>query len=133
MADVRWEHYPHVGGNEVARAWLVLESNLGLAVNTLDAYGRGLEEYIAFSAGKDTAVVTATRDHIAAYIRYYPLPNVTAEPTRTERGWTRLRHRSRQCDSTAKNYGCSSCLRLTPWAAWKAHWFGQRLARTAPY
>jgi integrase/recombinase XerD len=69
MADVRWEHYPHVGGNEVARAWLVLESNLGLAANTLDAHGRGLEEYFAFSAGKDTAVVTATWDHIAAYIR----------------------------------------------------------------
>ena len=71
------EHYPHVGGNEVARAWLVLESNLGLAANTLDAYGRGLEEYIAFSAGKDTAVVTATRDHIAAYIRY-----LTSRPSR---------------------------------------------------
>ena len=77
MANVRWEHYPHVGGNEVARAWLVLESNLGLAANTLDAYGRGLEEYIAFSAGKDTAVVTATRDHIAAYIRY-----LTTRPSR---------------------------------------------------
>ena len=77
MANVRWEHYPHVGGNEVARAWLVLESNLGLAANTLDAYGRGLEEYIAFSAGKDTAVVTATRDHIAAYIRY-----LTSRPSR---------------------------------------------------
>jgi hypothetical protein len=37
----------------------MLESNLGLAANTLDAYGRALEEHIAFSAGKDTAIITA--------------------------------------------------------------------------
>ena len=43
MADVRWQHYPHVAANETAHAWLVLESNLGLAANTLDAYGRALE------------------------------------------------------------------------------------------
>lgn len=66
MADVRWEHYPHVAANEAARAWLVLESNLGLAANTLDAYGRALEEYIAFSAAKDIAIITAGKDHIAA-------------------------------------------------------------------
>src|SRR5271157_334060 len=43
MADVRWELYPGVADNEMARAWLVLESNLGLAANTLDAYGRALK------------------------------------------------------------------------------------------
>jgi site-specific recombinase XerD len=70
MANVRWEHYPHVVGNELARAWLVLESNLGLAANTLDAYGRALQEYLAFSADQNTPVITATRDHIAEYVRH---------------------------------------------------------------
>jgi site-specific recombinase XerD len=77
MADVQWKRYPHVAGNDIARSWLLLESNLGLAANTLDAYGRALEEYIAFSAGKDAAVVAATKDHIAAYVRY-----LTSRPSR---------------------------------------------------
>ena len=77
MADVRWERYPHVAASETPRAWLTLESNLGLAANTLDAYGRALEEYIAFSAGTDTAIVNASKDHIAAYVRY-----LTSRPSR---------------------------------------------------
>jgi len=77
MADVRWEHYPHVAASEKARAWLVLESNLGLAAHTLDAYGRALEEYISFSAEKETEVINAGRDHIAAYVRY-----LTSRPSR---------------------------------------------------
>jgi site-specific recombinase XerD len=77
MADVQWQHYPHVAANGPAHAWLVLESNLGLAANTLDAYGRALEEYVAFSADRDTAVVTAGKDHIAAYVRY-----LTSRPSR---------------------------------------------------
>ena len=70
MADVRWNHYPHVFANDVARSWLLLESNLGLAANTLDAYGRALEEYIGFSAVRNTAIITATKAHVAAYVRY---------------------------------------------------------------
>ena len=70
MANVRWEHYPHVVSNELARAWLVLESNLGLAANTLDAYGRALQDYLAFSADQNTPVITATKDHIAEYVRH---------------------------------------------------------------
>src|SRR5271165_1534371 len=70
MADVRWELYPGVADNEMARAWLVLESNLGLAANTLDAYGRALQEYLAFSSDRNASVVTATKDHVAEYVRY---------------------------------------------------------------
>ena len=70
MANVRWEHYPHVVSNELARAWLVLESNLGLAANTLDAYGRALQDYLAFSADQNAPVITATKDHIAEYVRH---------------------------------------------------------------
>jgi len=77
MADVQWEHYPHVAASETARAWLVLGSNLGLAANTLDAYGRALEEYITFSQGREVAVNSATKDHIAAYVRY-----LTSRPSR---------------------------------------------------
>ena len=73
MADVRWELYPGVADNEMARAWLALQSNLGLAANTLDAYGRALQEYLAFSAHRNASVVTATKDHVAEYVRYLTL------------------------------------------------------------
>jgi site-specific recombinase XerD len=69
MAEIRWERYPRAAELGVARAWLVLQQNLGLASNTIDAYGRALEEYLAFSAAKDVSVIAAAKDHIAAYVR----------------------------------------------------------------
>ena len=69
MAEIRWQRYPRAAEPGVARTWLVLQANLGLAVNTLDAYARAVEEYLAFSADKDVAVISAGKDHIAAYVR----------------------------------------------------------------
>ena len=69
MADIRWQRYPQAATCGLTKAWLLLQANLGLAENTLDAYARAVEEYLAFSAAKDVSVVAATRDHIAAYVR----------------------------------------------------------------
>ena len=69
MAEIRWERYTRAAELDAARAWLVLQHNLGLAANTIDAYGRALEEYLAFSAAKEVSVITAAKDHIAAYVR----------------------------------------------------------------
>jgi integrase/recombinase XerD len=69
MADIRWQRYPRTARYGLTRAWLLLQANLGLAENTLDAYARSVEEYLVFSAGKETPVVTASRDHIATYVR----------------------------------------------------------------
>src|ERR1035438_8415575 len=69
MSDIRWQRYPRAAECGLARAWLLLQANLGLAENTVDAYARALEEYLAFSAAKGVPVVAATKDHIAAYVR----------------------------------------------------------------
>ncbi len=69
MAEIRWRRYPRAADLGVARNWLVLQANLGLAANTLDAYARAVEEYLAFSGDKDVAAISATKDHIAAYVR----------------------------------------------------------------
>ena len=69
MAEIRWERYPRAADFDVTRAWLLLQHNLGLAPNTIDAYGRALEEFLGFSAAKETPVITAAKDHIAAYVR----------------------------------------------------------------
>ena len=68
MAQVRWELYPAVTASEIARAWLRIEANLGLSGNTIDAYGRALDDYLAFSSRTDTEIVSANRDHVAAYV-----------------------------------------------------------------
>jgi integrase/recombinase XerD len=54
MAEIGCERYPRAAELDVTRAWLVLQHNLGLAPNTIDAYGRALEEFLAFSATKET-------------------------------------------------------------------------------
>jgi hypothetical protein len=59
MAEVPWLRYPRAAGCGLARAWLQIQANLGLAANTLDAYARAVDDYFAFSAGKDVPVVTA--------------------------------------------------------------------------
>lgn len=69
MAEIDLERYARVAALDVARTWLVLQFNLGLAPNTIDAYARALEEYLVFSATKNVSVIEAGRDHIAAYIR----------------------------------------------------------------
>jgi len=69
MVDVRWERYPRVAGSGTARAWLTIQANLGLAANTVEAYGRALEDYLAFSAGRSVVPETTGREHVAAYVR----------------------------------------------------------------
>jgi len=77
VKDIRWQRYPQVAECDQAKAWLLLQANLGLAENTLDAYARAMEEYLAFSATRDVPVITTTKDHIAAYVR-----DLTSRPNR---------------------------------------------------
>ena len=45
MSEVRWAAYPTVAQSETARAWLQIQAHLCLAPNTVEAYGRSLEDY----------------------------------------------------------------------------------------
>jgi site-specific recombinase XerD len=69
VCEVRWERYPRVAENAHSRAWLTWQCNRGLAANTLEAYGRGLERYLLFLAGRGLTIEAATRLDIAAYVR----------------------------------------------------------------
>jgi hypothetical protein len=48
VSEVRWDRVPLVAGNQDAGAWLGFQACRGLALNTLDAYGRNLERYLRF-------------------------------------------------------------------------------------
>src|SRR5690348_4460774 len=70
VPELRWGRYPRVTGYALARKWLGIEANLGLAPNTIDAYGRALEDYLAFTAAAPVEISDANREHIAAYVHH---------------------------------------------------------------
>lgn len=69
MPDFSWERYRLIAQSPHARSWLTIQVHLGLAANTIDAYGRALEDYLAFSAHQAIIPESAHRDHLAAYVR----------------------------------------------------------------
>jgi len=77
MCDVRWECFPLLAALPHARSWLTLQAALGLASNTVAAYGRALEDYFAFCKRNSVEAGTATREQLAAYVR-----DLTLRPSR---------------------------------------------------
>jgi len=68
MSVIQWERYPTIVQQSRARAWLTIQANLELAPNTIEAYGRALEDYLTFSQRVAVVPETASREHIAAYV-----------------------------------------------------------------
>lgn len=68
MSEICWERYPHLSQSPQGRTWLTIQQNLGLAQNTIEAYGRALEDYLVFSFSDGFEIISATREHIARYV-----------------------------------------------------------------
>lgn len=68
MPEPRWERYPLLAQDQHAGSWLTIQANLGLAATTVDAYGRALEDYFAFSVRRNVASETATKADVAIYV-----------------------------------------------------------------
>jgi integrase/recombinase XerD len=69
MPEIRWEFYPLVAQHELARTWLTMQRNLQLAPATIDAYGRNLNDYLAFCSKHCLLPETLTREALALYVR----------------------------------------------------------------
>jgi len=65
MTNIRWEFYPLVADDQTAHAWLQIQANLQLRPNTIDAYGRGLNDYLDFCARHQVRPETITHEHFA--------------------------------------------------------------------
>lgn len=63
------EKWPVLGRHERAREWLQVWTDLGRAHRTIDAYGRGLAEYLHMCDREGVDPITATRAHVAVYVR----------------------------------------------------------------
>ena len=77
MAAIHWARYPQVAALPSACTWLTIQSDLGLAGATIEAYGRALQDYLTFCRTQHILPETATRAHIAAYVS-----DLTARPHR---------------------------------------------------
>jgi integrase/recombinase XerD len=69
MATANRDRFSLIAEHPRALAWLTTQSDLGRAPNTVEAYGRALQAYLAFSQTQGFAVETATRANIARYVR----------------------------------------------------------------
>src|SRR5215469_10218509 len=69
MTEIRWEQYPLVARHERARKWLQRQAHLQLAPNTVDAYGRCLNDYLGFCAKHSVQPEAVTRDLVALYVQ----------------------------------------------------------------
>jgi integrase/recombinase XerD len=65
-----WDRFPLVERSPLARLWLEIQANLGLARNTLQAYAFGINEYLTFLDGNGLVPEVARREHVAEYVRY---------------------------------------------------------------
>jgi integrase/recombinase XerD len=61
--------YPSVQSCKDACTWFRIQTNLGLARNTLQAYGRALSDFLAFTSKSGASIVAANREHISAWVR----------------------------------------------------------------
>ncbi|MFC8935674.1 site-specific integrase [Rhodococcus sp. NPDC057135] len=61
--------WPVLGRHAQATEWLRLWADLGRAPRTIDAYARGLSEYLQMCEQESVDPLTATRAHIGIYVR----------------------------------------------------------------
>ena len=69
IAEVRWERVPMVAGMTEAFEWLGFQACRGLAINTLDAYGRNLERYLRFLETEGKKPWEVKQDTVGRYLR----------------------------------------------------------------
>ncbi len=65
-----WSRYSLVADEPQGRSWLTLIANLGRSPATVDAYGRGLDQYLRFCQQHGTDAAAATLEHVSLFVRH---------------------------------------------------------------
>ena len=71
------EKWPVLGRHDPAAGWLRIWTDLGRAPRTIDAYARGLAEYLEVCEREGVDPVRANRAHVAVFVR-----ELTSRPSR---------------------------------------------------
>jgi integrase/recombinase XerD len=69
VAGALADKWPVLGRHERAAEWLGIWVDLGRAPRTVDAYARGLAEYLDVCEREGIDPITASRAHVAVYLR----------------------------------------------------------------
>jgi len=70
MPPPAWSRYPHVAAEPEGRSWLMLIDNLGRSPATVDAYARGLNQYLDFCQVCSVTAAAATLEHVSLFVRH---------------------------------------------------------------
>ena len=68
MESIRWSLYARVAAVESARNWVEIQQKLLRAPKTIDAYARGLNDFLGVCQRRGLRVESATRGDIACYV-----------------------------------------------------------------
>ena len=68
MSDISWDRYPNLAQSKYGRAWLTIQMNLCLAQNTIDAYGRSLNDFLDFCQRSRVIPEAITREQVTLYV-----------------------------------------------------------------
>jgi integrase/recombinase XerD len=68
LDEIRWNLYPRVAVHQHGRNWVEIQRKLLRASKTVDAYARGLDDYLRLCAERDFKVDQATKSQIACYV-----------------------------------------------------------------
>ena len=55
--NIRWQLFPLSFGHPQGKEWLDIQHMLGLAFNTVEAYGRGLEQFLRWCEDNEVAAM----------------------------------------------------------------------------
>ena len=102
--ESRW---PVVGRHKRAAEWLGIWTDLGRAPRTIDAYARGLGEYLQVCEREGIDPLTATRAQVAVFVR-----ELTSRPSRRGTNVVALDSGSGLANATQQHRAGSAVLRL---------------------
>src|SRR5215207_8753634 len=100
MSNIRWDRIPFVASSAHPRAWLTIQHNYQLAPNTIEAYGRGVENFLSFCADAGISYEHATREHVALWINEMSNRPLTNPNTNRLRPPNTVRHGQGLSNST---------------------------------
>jgi integrase/recombinase XerD len=68
MESIRWDLYARVAALESAKNWIEIQRKLLRAPKTIDAYARGLNDFLEVCQRRDARVESVTKGDIACYV-----------------------------------------------------------------
>ncbi len=66
--EIRWSRFIRVADTPEGKQWLEIQHMLGLSPNTIEAYGRGLEDFLGWCKQSEVVATAASRTDVAAYV-----------------------------------------------------------------